>query len=64
MYCNVSSQRKNLIKLIYYDETKKRTHASQIVRAKEHLKLSDSGDSQIQASGTNQTIKALRQGRH
>ena len=29
-----------LIKLIHHDETKKRAHDSQIVRAKENLKLS------------------------
>ena len=32
----------NLIKLTHYDETKKRAHDSQIVRAKEELKLSHS----------------------
>ena len=35
-----------------------------IVRANEILKLSYSEPSQRQASGTNQRIKALRQGRH
>ena len=39
-------------------------HDSQIVRAKENLKLSYGGLSQRQESGTNQRIKALRQGRH
>ena len=39
-------------------------HGSQIVRAKENLSLSYGGPSQLQASGTNQRIKALRQGRH
>ena len=39
------------------------TH-SQIVRAKENLKLSYGGPSQRHTSGTNQRIKALRQGRH
>ena len=39
-------------------------HDSQIVRAKENLKLSYGGPSQRQTSGTNQPIKALRQGRH
>ena len=38
-------------------------HDSQIVRAKENLKLSDGGPSQRQASVTNQLIKALRQRR-
>ena len=37
---------------------------TQIVRAKEELKLSHSTPSQRQASGTNQRIKALRQCRH
>ena len=40
----------------------KRAHESQVVRAKENLKLSYDGPSQRQASGTNQRIKALRQG--
>ena len=44
-YCNVSSWRNNLIKLIHYDETKKRAHDSQIVRAKENFKLSHRGPS-------------------
>ena len=39
-------------------------HDSQIVRAKENLKLSQGGPSYNQASGTNQPIKALRQSRH
>ena len=42
----------------------KRAHDSQIVRAKENLKLSYGGPSQRQASGTNQRIKALRQSHH
>ena len=37
-----------------YDDTKKRAHDSQIVRAKENLKLSYDGPGQRQASGTNQ----------
>ena len=37
---------------------------SQIVRAKENPKLSHDGPIQKHASGTNQQIKALRQGRH
>ena len=36
-------------------------HDSQIVRAKEILKLSHGGSSQSQASGTKQRMKALRQ---
>ena len=34
-----------VIKLTYYDETKKRAHDSQIDRAKENLKLSHGGSS-------------------
>ena len=34
------------LKLTHYDETKKRAHDSQIVRAKEDLKLSYGGPSQ------------------
>ena len=47
-----------------HDDTKKRVHDSQIVRAIENLNLSYGGPSQRQASGTNQRIKALRQGCH
>ena len=57
-YCNVSSQRNNLIKLSHYDETKKRAHNSQKVRAKENSSLIHDGPSQRQALGTNQPIKA------
>ena len=39
-------------------------HDSLIVNTKENLKLSYGGPSQRQASGTDQRIKALRQGRH
>ena len=39
-YCNVPSKRNNIIKLTHYDETEKRAYDSQIVRAKENLKLS------------------------
>ena len=53
-FCNVSSQRNNLVKLTHYDETQKMAHESQIAMiAKENLKLSHSGPSQRQASGTN-----------
>ena len=62
--CNISSERNIQIKLTHYDDKKKRAHDSQIVRAKENLKLSFGRSSQRQASGTNQRIKALRQGRH
>ena len=49
---------------MHYDETEKRAHDSQIVRAKENLKLSHVGPSYSQASGTNPPIKNLRQSRH
>ena len=52
------------IKLNHYDETTKRTHDSQIVRAKENLKLSHGGPSQRKASGINPRLKALRLDRH
>ena len=45
---------KNQIKLTHYDDTKKRAHDSEIVRAKENLKLSYGEPSHRQASGTNQ----------
>ena len=47
-FCNVSSQRHNLIKLTHYGGTKKRNHDSCIVTAKENLKLSHGGPSQRQ----------------
>ena len=53
-----------LIKLTHHDETKKRAYDSQIVRAKENLKLSHGGSSYRLASGTNTPIKALRQSHH
>ena len=40
---NASSQRNNQIKLTHYDETKKRAHDSELVKAKENLKLSHGG---------------------
>ena len=40
------------------------THHSQIVSAKENLKLSYDGPSQRQGLGTNQQIKTLRQSCH
>ena len=58
-YCNGPSKTNNLIKLKHYDETKKTSHNSQIVRAKENLKLSHRGPSYSQASGTNPRNKAL-----
>ena len=45
------------MKLTHYDETKGRAHDSQIVRAKENLKLSYVGSSQRQSSDTNKMIK-------
>ena len=63
-HCNVLSQRNDLNKLTHYDDTKKRAHHSHIVQAKENLKLSHSGASQKQVSGTNQPIKAFRQSNH
>ena len=46
-----------IIKLTHYDETEKRAHDSQIVRAKENLQLSRSGPSLGQASGTTHRLK-------
>ena len=54
----------NQIKLTHSDDTKKRAHDSQIVRARESLRLSYGGTSQRQISSTNQRIKSLRQSRH
>ena len=53
-----------MIKITHYDETEKKTHDSQIIRAEEYLKLSRGGPSYSQVSGTNSPIKALRQSRH
>ena len=49
---------------MHYDETEKRAHDSQIVRANENLKLSQGEPSYSQASGTNPPIKALPQSCH
>ena len=38
-----ATQNNNLIKLTHYDETKKRAHDSQVIRAEENLKLSYGG---------------------
>ena len=62
--CNASSQGNKLIKLTHFDEIKKKAHDSQMVRAKQNLKLSTSGSSQRQASGTHQRMQNLRQGHH
>ena len=43
MQCNIMEN--TLIKLTLHDETKKRANDSQIVRAKENLKLSHGGSS-------------------
>ena len=56
-------QRETIKSLTHYDDSKKRAHDSQIVRAKENLKLSYGGPSQRHALGNNQRIKALRLGR-
>ena len=53
-----------LITLTHYDETKNKARDSQIVRAKENLKLSHGGSSYRYASDTNPQIKALRQSLH
>ena len=45
-YCNVSSQRNNIIKLTHFDETKKRAHRSDGQSYKENLKLNYGGPSQ------------------
>ena len=44
MQC-IIMEKNTLIKLLHHDETKKRAHDSQIVRAKENLKLSHGGSS-------------------
>ena len=63
LYCNkLSVHNNNHIKLTHYDVKKKRAHDSQIVRAKEALKLSYGGPSERQASATNQRVNALHQG--
>ena len=38
-FCNVSSQKTNIIKLTHHDETEKIAHDSQIVKPYESLKL-------------------------
>ena len=63
-YCNVSLWRNKLIKLTHYDEIEKMAQDSQIVRAKENLKLSHGGPSYSQTSGTKPQIKALCQSHH
>ena len=52
MQCIIIEKQSNQI--THFDDTKKRAHDSQIVRAEENLKLSYGGPSQRQASGTNQ----------
>ena len=63
MHYITTEKHSNQINTLWY-ETKKMTHDSHIVRAKENLKLSYGGPSQRQASGINQQIKASRQGHH
>ena len=63
-YYYSASSKRQAIKTTHYDETEKRVYDSQIVRAKENLKLSHGWPSYSQASGTNPPIKALRQSRH
>ena len=60
-YCNASSQRNNLIKLTLYDETKKRAHDSQIVRAKENSSWATVGPAKEKHRPP---IKGLRQSCH
>ena len=59
-YFNVSSQRNNLIKLTHSDETKKRTHDSQKIRAKETLKLSHGAGTSVTGEHYADVIKQLR----
>ena len=47
----------------HYDEAKKMSDDTKLVRVKENMNLSHGGPSQRQASDTNQQIKALRLGR-
>ena len=61
MQCIIMEKHSN--KLAHHDETKKRAHDSQKVRAKENLKLSHGETSYRSASGTNPPIEALRQSR-
>ena len=64
MYCNLSPQRNNLIKLTHVDGTKQRANDSQIVKAKENFRLSHSGPRQRLVPGTNPSIRALSQDHH
>ena len=61
-HCRETPTQINIVS--HYDETKSGVNDSQIVILTENLKLCYGGPSQRQASGTNQQIKALRQGRH
>ena len=58
---NLMYHHRETIKLTHFDDTKKGTHDSQIVRAKENPKLSYDGPSQRQASDTKERIKTLDQ---
>ena len=62
MHCIIT--KKHQIIETHYNKTKKITHGSKIVRAKENLKLSYGWPSQRKISGINKRIKALRQGCH
>ena len=55
---------KQFNQITHFGETEKMSHDSQIFRAKENLKLSHSGPSYSQATGTHPSIKALSQSRH
>ena len=52
-------RKNNLIKLTHYDETKKRAHNSQIVRAKGKFQLRHGGPSQIHALETKLYVRAV-----
>ena len=56
--------KKDINQLTHYNETGKKAQDSQIVRAKENIKLSHGGPSYSQESGPNPPIKALRQSNH
>ena len=60
LQCIITEKQSNQINTLWWYKEKD----SQIVRAKENLKLSYGGHSQKQAWSTNQRFKALSQGRH
>ena len=53
-------RKNNLIKLTHYNETKKIAHKSQIVRAKENLKIVSENDQEIPQSQTEDNPMAPR----